>query len=368
MADRRGDGSARGGQRLGLADHGGGAGRSQRAAAGPDRAAPVPLHHPGADRRWAARDRRDASGAFPHQPAGPAAVLLRACRLRSPADRSRPLPGAPGRGHRPGAAGLRDALGPGGQRRVAALAAAGRAAAGDGLLGEVVRTVLPGRVRHHDRAVGLVGTAHHRPAPLVPGRADRRRDPGVLRDGGHGGGDLRGLVERLVAGREGIPPQLGRHRAGRRHRHRRDRRSVGAVALPRAVVHLPCGAGDGASLRGASGRLAADAAAHQLLLPLVRVRRAGLRGGALRRPHPEPGQSADLVAGDPRCPRHRAPRAALARWTRLGGTVRDRRRLPALVRARRSHHLHLLRGGVHALADPVPDLCAGAGDRASGRR
>src|SRR5699024_1191516 len=229
-------------------------------------------------------------------------------------------------------------------------------------LGEVVGAVLPGGVRDHDGAVGLVGAPHHRPAPVVRGRPGPRRDPRLLRDGGRGPGHLSRVLGGLVRLGQGLPPALAGARA-RKHRERTAGRPGLPVALPRPGLYLPHRPGLRASLSGPPARLAPDAAADELLLPLLRVRGARLWGGPLRLPHPVGRQPRDLVAGGAGGDRHSGDRDPLARRSGLGRVGGHRGRLPALADVLGPHHLHLLRGGLRALDAPVPGLRARPGDR-----
>src|SRR5699024_4316444 len=178
----------------------------------------------------------------------------------------------------------------------------------------------------------------------------------------HGAGDLCGLLGRLVRLLHRVQPPP-RRRGGRGHRQRDPGFAAVAVAVPRPGLHLPRRPRLRAPLRGEPVRLAAAAAAHELLLPPLRLRRARRRGRRVRRAHPVGRQPADLVAGHGRGPGGSRARGGAPGRSRLGGAVRDPRRLLAVAVLQRPDHLHLLHRRLRAVADPVPDVRDGACDR-----
>src|SRR6476661_7906371 len=175
--------------------------------------ADVRIDADGHDRRDPARLRGPSLRALPHRPARPHRHVLGVRGLLRPAGRPRPLARDPRPQGRRAAGGGRTAYGPGAEvgplAGAAPVAVRGRRLPGALGRHEVVRCLLPGRVRADDGAVG-----HGRPPggrhPPVVARGGPRGRP-VCRPG-HGGPDpgrLRLDVGRVVPFQGRVGPAVG---------------------------------------------------------------------------------------------------------------------------------------------------------------
>src|SRR5690606_17004387 len=113
---------------------------------------------------------------------------------------------------------------------------------------EVVRWVLPRRVRVDDRLVGPGGPAGHRTTAVVPRRGGARRHTGVPHPGPGGAAHLPGHLGRVVRRRRRLHAELGGGAPGRGAGPAGPGQPPVAVVLPPGGHDLPRRAAERARL------------------------------------------------------------------------------------------------------------------------